>query len=46
MEFKTINGLQWAMEDLVAESNGKDVWEVDGKCYFTFEAAQREAAKQ
>lgn len=46
MEFKEINGLRWAMEDLVAEPNGEDVWLIDGHCYFTFDAAQREAAKQ
>lgn len=46
MQFKAINGLQWAMEDLKAEPNGKDVLEVNGKCYFTFDAAQREAEKQ
>lgn len=38
--------LNWCDEDLKATPNGVDIWEKDGKFYFTWEAAIREAEAQ
>ena len=38
--------LDWCDEDLKATPNGVDIWEKDGKFYFTWEAGMREAKAQ
>lgn len=38
--------LDWCDEDLKATPNGVDIWEKDWHCYFTWEAAMREAKSQ
>jgi len=44
----TPNGVDicWCDEDLKATPNGVDIWEKDWHCYFTWEAAMREARSQ
>ena len=38
--------LDWCDEDLKATPNGVDIWGKDWHCYFTWEAAMREAKSQ
>lgn len=46
MLIEKVTRLNWCDEDLKATPNGVDVWEEDGKFYFTWEAALREAEAQ